>query len=477
MATNCKYHPTRQAHWVCPKCQAGLCPSCVVSRDKSGHALTKEKVYLCPDCNVKAEWVGAASLVEPFWTRLPSIFAYPLKPGPLALNVGLSLLALLLGWVPFVNMLIGMVLIKYAFDVLKKTAYGDLRPPSLDEMAGLNNMGPVLQQWILFFLLYLLGGFIWGAAGVWGAVLYGVAVILLLPAMIILQVTSESLAHALNPMMSIGMVARIGGGYFVMWLFLAFLLSAPGTLIFLAAKLVPKILLGLIINLVKNYYTVVSYFLMGYVILQYHEQLNYEIDFEDFHDPSSQPEEPAVERDPQEGIINQVAMLTKEGRIDEALAYIKEATAAGGITSLVLLERFYKLLKLKKDEPAMIEAGEQLISRLSQAGQQEAACQVYIECASRKAPLKLPARDLIKLGGWLLAAGKHKAAVNALNRMIKQYPDDALTPKAYFQLAQIYNEKLNDVEKSKKIIDMLIKQHPHHDFTDHARRYLATLPA
>lgn len=477
MSTNCAYHPTRKAHWVCPKCQNGLCPSCVVSRDKAAHTLDKEKIHLCPDCNVTVQWVGASSLVEPFWTRLPYIFAYPAKPGPLAFNAGLSLLAVIFGKLPFVNLLIGAVLIKYAFDILKKTAYGDLRPPSMDEMAGLNSIGPVIQQWILFFLLFLLGAFIAGTAGIWGLLLYAIAIMFLLPAMIILQVTSESLTHALNPVVLVGMVSRIGGGYFVMWLFLALLLFAPGTLIYLVAKLLPPIMLNLIVNVVQNYYTFVSYFLMGYVILQYHEQLNYQIDFEDFHDPSAEPDGGGAERDPQANIINQVETLTKEGKIDEAVDYIKEVAAAGGIVSLVLLERFYKLLQLKKDIPAMIENGEQLISKLVQADQREEACNVYVECASQKAPFQLPPQDLLKLSSWLLAAGKTKAAVNALNRMLKLHPDHNLAPKAYFQLAQIYNEKFNDAGKAKKIIATLIKKHPDHDFTDHARRYLDALPA
>ncbi len=474
----CTYHPTRKAHWVCPKCRAGLCPSCAVAREKGGLGLSRGKIYLCPECNVQAEWVGAANLIEPFWSRLPSFFAYPFQATPLVFNLVLSFLALILGVVPFANLILGVILIKYAFMILTKTAYGDLRPPAAEAITDLNDIWPVIQQWILFLLLWVLGGFILGVGGIWGAVAYAVLVIFLLPAMIILLVTSESLLHALNPVVSIGMVSRIGRGYFLMWLFLVLLMLAPGTLIALLGKFLPAQVLSLLVNFIKNYYTFVSYFLMGYVILQYHEQLNYQIDFEDFYDPAATPEigEEAGE-DPQAEIVRQVEVFSKEGKIEEAITYIKEQTAATGIVSLILLERFYKLLKLKKDAPAMIENGEKLISQLIRENESDKACRVYIECASQKQPFQLSALDLLKIGGWLQTAGKTKAAVNAFNRMIKHHPEDALIPKAYFQLAQLYHEEMGDTDKAKKVIRSLIDKYPDHDMTAFAQRYLAGLPA
>ncbi|MFO8048384.1 MAG: tetratricopeptide repeat protein [Desulfosudaceae bacterium] len=473
----CKYHPTRPAHWTCPGCQAHLCPDCVLEREKGSQGVVYGKIYLCPQCRLQADWVGASSLIEPFWQRLPVFFAYPFKSQPLLFNILLTILAVFFGWVPFFNLVLFAILIKYAYMILQKTIYGDLRPPAYNTIIDFNNMLPVIKQWFLFFLLGVLGIFVFGPAGMVGGLLYIMAAIFLTPAMIILLATSERLSHALNPVMSVGMVMRIGAGYLLMWFLLALLFFAPSTLIYLTSKVLPVYVNVFIVHFAQNYYTFVAYFLMGYVILQYHERLNYSIDFEDFHDPAAEPKQAAEAADPQQEIIDQAEIMTKEGKPEEALDYIREMTAAGGIASLVLLERFYRLLHLQKEVPEMMEQGSELIHKLVKEKEQKKACQVYIECVSQSKDFQPASYDLFKLGGWFQESGQIKAAANALNRLIKYYPEDPFAPKAYFQLARIYNENLNDAARSRKIITVLKKRHPDHDIIPFAERYLAGLEA
>jgi tetratricopeptide (TPR) repeat protein len=477
MPSFCHYHPTRTAHWICPRCHTNLCPGCVVERDKGGYGLKLGKIHLCPKCYIQAEWVGAANLIEPFWQRLPSFFAYPFKQQPLVLNIILTVVTVLLGWVPFAKLVLYAVLIKYAYKILLNTIYGDLRPPAYSSLADFNDITPVVQQWALFFVLWFLGGAILTSVGVFGAVVYMVAVIFLLPAMIILLATSERLGHALNPVVTIGMVVRIGWGYLLMWFFLSLLLAAPSSLIYLTAKFIPAYLLAFIVCFARNYYTFVAYYLMGYVILQYHEQLNYSIDYDQFFDPSAPATDAAASQDPQQHIIDQVEILTKEGRAEDAIAHVRDAVGTAGITSLVLMERFYGLLKLKKEIPDMLEQGRDLLHRLIKEDQQEKACSVYIECASVDKEFRLPPQELIKLAGWLQKDGKYKGAVNALTKIVKFSPEDVLAPKAYFQLAQIHNEKLDDALKAKRMIDALIKRYPDHDIIPFARRYISNVQA
>ncbi len=475
MTVFCKYHPTRPAHWLCPKCQTPLCPDCILKREKGGYGLGTKKIYLCPQCRIEADWIGASNLIEPFWQRLPVFFAYPFKAQPLSLNIILTIMVVFFGWIPFFKFLVLAVLIKYAYMVLRKTVYGDLRPPAYDTIVGLNDITPVLQQWFLFFLLAVLGTFVFAATGLPGAALYALAVIFLLPAIIILLATSERISHALNPVMFIGMVAQIGSGYLLMWFFLALLFFAPSAVFQLTHKIMPPYVTVFVISFARNYYTIISYFLMGYVILQYHERLNYTIEYEDFYDPAAKQQKETAATDPQQEIIDEAGRLAKEGKPEEAVDYIKKMTAAGGIVSIVLLERFYQLLRFKKDVPAMLEQGRELIHKLIAENQRKKACQVFIECALESKAFQLAAPDLLKLSGWLHQDGKVKAAANALNKLVKYYPEDPLAPKAYFQIAQIYNEKLNDAVMSRKIIATLLKRYPDHDIVPFAERYLAGL--
>ncbi|MEE9118519.1 MAG: B-box zinc finger protein, partial [Calditrichia bacterium] len=80
----CDYHPTKPAHWNCEKCEANLCPACVTRRDQEGYAKGR-KLHLCPKCYLPAAWIGVGNLIDPFWKRLPKIFAYGFYPRPLVL--------------------------------------------------------------------------------------------------------------------------------------------------------------------------------------------------------------------------------------------------------------------------------------------------------------------------------------------------------------------------------------------------------
>ena len=124
----CFHHPTILAHWACPKCESAFCPECILKREKGGYPVA-DFVYMCPKCIWPAVWIGASNLVEPFWTRLRSIFLYPFSRWPLILMVILALVDYafvvrsLFGFL--VGVAVWVVLIKYSYAILVRTAHGN----------------------------------------------------------------------------------------------------------------------------------------------------------------------------------------------------------------------------------------------------------------------------------------------------------------------------------------------------------------
>jgi hypothetical protein len=100
-------------------------------------------------------------------------------------------------------------------------------------------------------------------------------------------------------------------------------------------------------NFAESFYTIVSYHLMGYVILQYHDRIGYQVDYEDFQDPSNEVHRPQ-NADPDLAILNVVNPLIQDGKLDEAIAQIKEMAQNQGIQGVNLSERYYNLLKMRK---------------------------------------------------------------------------------------------------------------------------------
>ena len=119
MKQSCDYHPTRTGHWFCSTCNATMCPDCVVTREK-GEYFKDELLYFCPKCNRPAEWCGVENIIDPFWKRLPKIFAYPFSSfHPIAIIISLSiLLSLFLGQGLFNLLMRGalfLIVLKYSF--------------------------------------------------------------------------------------------------------------------------------------------------------------------------------------------------------------------------------------------------------------------------------------------------------------------------------------------------------------------------
>ena len=476
MKTFCDYHPTKVAHWTCSKCNTQMCPECVTRRDKGGY-LKGEILHLCPKCNIPVDWVGVSNIIEPFWSRLPKIFAFPLQPRPLILMIVVTVISFIFQRPGFLSLLISgaawMVVLKYSFEVLKATAGGDLSPPKLNAQTMSEDMMPVLKQFGLYVLVFLGFTYITIKFGLILGILYLVLALLFIPAMVILVVTTNSLLHAINPMIFVQLVFRIGWGYLLMFLFLGILGSAPNYIAKYLIDLVPAQMTFVLHGFAKCFYTIVSYHLMGYVILQYHEEIGYKVDFDDFKDPENEPAA-AIDVDPGEAILREVKPLIQEGRLDEAIATIKTMTR-GEFTSLEVSERYYNLLKMQKRAAELVEHGVTHLDLLAKGNQKDAAMKVFAQCRKLNPKFQPTAESFYKIGEWFNAAGKSKEALAMYNRLVKCYPGNALVPKAYFRAAQIFHDRLMNPDKARKILNSLMDKYPNHDIEPQVRNYMANM--
>jgi len=350
MRQYCQYHPTRPAHWYCDQCGKPLCPECVDTRETDSYHPGK-KLHMCPNCNIPVQWMGVANIIDPFWKRLPPFFLYPLTFRPLVLMVVLSVLAGILtrpgiiGWVAAVA--IWGITLKYAYAILQATAGGDLNAPNLDADALLNNFGPVLKQVGIYIAIFTAAGVVFAHMGRTAGGLFLFIATLFLPAMVILLVTTESLIQAVNPLMFVRLATRIGWGYLLMYFFCSILGAAPAVLGRHIILHLPAEMRLFLFTLVKIYYTFISYHLMGYVILQYHEDIGYRVDVDDFKaaetagDPAM-----AVADDPESRLLRRVNQLIKDGDHEGARDAIEREVGERGIADPLLSERYYLLLKM-----------------------------------------------------------------------------------------------------------------------------------
>jgi tetratricopeptide (TPR) repeat protein len=449
-----------------------------VKRDKGSYS-QGEMVHLCPKCNIPAEWCGVENIIDPFWRRLPQIFAYPLSSfHPIVLIISLSILiALFFGPGLFKLLVRGallLVVLKYSFEALKATASGDLRPPQISSKTISDDIDQVLKQYALYFLIFMAFGWLFAAINPLIGVLFLIIALFYAPSMVILLVTTNSLFHALNPLIFIRLAYRIGWGYLLMYLFLFLLGGAPSIAAQFIIKLLPASLHIFLVSIAQSYYTIISYHLMGYVILQYHDEIGYEIEHDDFKERSFDKTE-SVQADAGALILKEINPLIQDGKYEDAIAVIKKMTHGVEITNVELSNRYYSLLKMTNRISHMLECGINHLDLIIKDKQRSEALKIYSECMEKDQGFLPTAMSLFKLGEWLNETGKIKEAVRTYTRLIKEYPDNPLVPKSYFRAAQIFNDRMMKPEKAINILNGLIKKYPGHEIVPQIENYLASI--
>lgn len=477
MKKNCDGHPTRRAHWHCLQCEALLCPECVVKRENEKYG-QMEVQHCCPKCNQSVDWVGVQNLIEPFWNRMPRIFAYPVSMHPLIMMAVLAFVTMLLSGPGLLNGLLKgvmwLIVVKYSFESLKNTASGNLKPPPINSKTISNDFQQVFKQFGIYIALFIVFGWISAKVGILAGLAFLITALFFVPSMIILLVTSGSLFHALNPVVFVGLAVRIGWAYFLMNFFLILLGSAPAYLAQYVIRFLPPDLQIMLFGFAKSFYTIVSYHLMGYVILQYHDKIGYRVDYEDFKDPGAEDYE-SEEADPDAVVLREVAPLIQDGKLDEAISVIEKLIAQQPIRGVELSERYYNLLKMRKRKAALLEHGIKHLDILTEKNQKNKAIAVFVECRKLDSQFLPAAEALFKLAGWLNENRKTKESVAVYNLIVKSYPDNPLVPKAYFRVAQIFHDRLMSAEKAKKVLSIIKNRYPDHDIMPHVENFLARL--
>ncbi len=473
----CNGHPTRKAHWHCSKCDALLCPECVSARENEQYG-SKEIHHFCPKCNLPVDWVGLQNLIDPFWNRMPRIFAYPLSLQPLLFISILAFATLFLSGSGFISSIlrgvIWLMILKYSFESLKATAGGNLKPPPVNVQTITEDIWQVFKQFAVYWLLFLGFAYISAKAGLILGFVFAIATLFFVPSMIILLVTTGSFFHAINPVVFVGLTFRIGWAYLLMYFFLFLLGSAPAYLAQYVIRFLPTETHPMLFGFAQSFYTIISYHLMGYVILQYHERIGYQVDYDDFSDPTMENFEPR-KTDPDAVILSKAEPLIKEGKLDEAIEIIKSMTEQQPISGINLSERFYNLLKMRKRTAELLAHGTRHLDLLTSENQKSKAIAVFTECRTADSGFMPSASALFKLAGWLNDTGKTKASVAVYNTLAKSYPDNPLVPKAYFRIAQIFHDRLMNKDQAKKALALLLKKYPDHDIIPQAENFLARL--
>ena len=406
--------------------------------------------------------------ITPFWNRMPRFFLYPLTvPGLYVLfflaflngalidigrsgGGGLLIIGLL-------SLVAGIFAIKYGYDILEHTANGHLSPPRLNRQTLLEGYGVPFKQ---IGVLIVLAALALGVFLLWEPLIYVyfTVVVALLPAMVMTLALERSAFAALNPSRLFGMAFRIGWPYFAVLGMVILLNGGAATVVRFFGDQVPVAALAFISGFAQNFFWFVIMHLMGYLIYQYHQRVDF------------QPEAVADQDDGWGGMLDPVQEDLDAGRYDAAADRLNGMIREHPDHAIELLQRRHQVLRLTDRQEKVIDNAGSLMSQLIDANRIREATQVYIDITELDPALR-PGReaDYEPLLHMLVQRGEYRRAVRMTNGFHKSFPDSSSIPPLYLEVARILSEFLDRPDKARQVADFLIKRFPEHPAADRAR--------
>lgn len=462
---------------------------------------------------------ATASLIAPFWSRVPRFFLFPLQPTALLRVLGLAavpaLCALATSLPAMAVLLFGLMLLAWIFllrfgcRVLNETSLGRL---SASEYSPLPDESMAYMPYKLV-LLFMIPGFVIGviiaATGETIGMLANLLVTLAMPAATMAMVVSRSLGTGLNPTASWSIMRGIGKPYLLLCVFLFCLSSSQ---LFLTVKLgtlklmplamrwealqaalqqayeaqdqeafndamdaihhffpsIKPTLAGVIwmINAVAMYFTLISMNMLGYVLYQYHEALGLEVEV--------LPGRRKAVKSPADEESERIAALIAEGKLDAALEIAYEAQRLN--PEAVVQDRYNKLLHLAGKDERLLNHSQRLIPLLLDGDHKRSAVECWKRCRERQPEFRPEdAKNIVRLAEAARAQREPRIAMEILNGFDKTFRNHPLLPEVYFLGGRILCEDLRHDDMADRFLATLCTRHPDHPRVEEALRLRDTI--
>ena len=421
----CAYHPLQASTYECDHCGEGRCDRCV---DNDTHCLV---------CGRPTESLGARNNVEPFWRRLQAAFRYPFNTGTVSLIVVVSVMSGILTILSSPLLILALYLVstgaimKYSFRALEDTAQGRMLAPDIAE-AYQGGIGLLFQ---LVLMVLALGGIVFAA----GYFIGGTAATLLaffftigLPAMLISFGLNHDLIISINPINTFRLMTAIGLPY---GLLLALIMVMMGSVTVLHQFIGDDWLVVSYIlqSMASNYYLIVIFHIMGYMIFQYQGQLG-------FHAREDHGDGP-VQRSDEDLLSARIDIALKRGDYQNAYTLFNQALRQYPDNKKFHTQYFDCAHQLE-DTAELPKAATAYLRYAQTHGQQARLLTVFNQVRTLLANYIPNDPDLrLALAQDAAEQGDSKTAMQLLNGLHKRHPDYPKLPDAFHLLADLLEEQ------------------------------------
>ena len=419
----CQFHPTLPAENHCQYCEKHFCEQCSdaihIGREVSVSAA-------CFICGGELEALSKGSQIEPFWSRLGAIYKYPLAIQSVAAIVIIALLSTMLGSFGLFAIVPVVALNLYSFACLRNTAQGNNDAPGV-ESSFEGSIAPVIYVAISMLLAILLATFAFAQLGDGMGILISFFLVLVMPAVIIVIAIEERLLPALNVGSLIGIIKATGVSYFVMVLFIMVMMFSTEVLGQMFASTNFNSLSVFLTSVIGNYYNVVIFHILGYLVYQNHTELGYPVS-------SSVGVKKGRARNPKQRESMHLEVLIKAGKFDAARDLARSQLK--GDSSLWEWTRAFKLFCAAKPADDVEKYFYRYVQKLRDLGELEKIADAYLGLL-RAVPSFVVKDDESKLeiAGALQLIGKPTQSITLIRKLPDQSDDDSIIGRSLELLA------------------------------------------
>ena len=405
--------------------------------------------------------------ITPFWQRLREIMLYPSRPAALMTVIVLAVLRLI-AMLPglfgiLISLLLWVGLYKYAFEVLRNTANGQLEPPegslNVDESMG---WGAVRLQ-AMFVVFYILAAIFLPlplAICAWIFISVG------MPGAVMSFAMDENFWHALNPGNWLAIMSRLGWPYFVaVGLILVINVSASNAQAWIS-HVMPSMIGVPLYFVIANYSIIATFHLMGYLIYQYHEELGFE------------PKEQftlALPTDPDQGVLNDAAELVRDGETNTATEMLRGHIRERGGSDAVHTQ-YRKLLRLNNDKDGLLKHAQEYLPILLNMDKDKQAVEL-VRDSQEFDPTFGPGQPemITRLAAKAAQLGYTPVALRLLQGFAKRFPKSADIPANYLLAAKLLSERMGKDAEARALLTQIKNVFPQHELIPQVDAMLAML--
>ncbi len=436
---DCKFHPLDPAMNYCDNCEANYCEAC--SDESAARAHTRSRAdqfdHRCFVCGRGLTRLIGSQAIPPFWTRLSEIYRYPITIQALSALVVVSFFTALLGNSSFLLIAPSVAMMMYSFACLRETTKGNLEAPGLEACIE-GSIGPVFYVIIAFIanIAAVVNAFNYFGTGV--GILVSVFFGLAMPAVIIIIASEEKLAPAMNPLALFSVMKATGASYFVMLLFIIIMVSSVAALQSLFYEVSASFFGILLQSLIANYYGVVIFHIMGYLVYQNQQALGFKTSIEG----RSSVARPEIDR-----IKSQLEVLIKAGEYQNAGDLASKQLKQPGATLWDWSRAFSLICVSGPNDKAKVMFND-YANKLESAGETDKLATAYLQLKRRQPKFVIKDHEQrLFVANTLFETGQYSQVVNMLHKFHQESDDN----KRIIRALKLLSESLLSIPGREKL--------------------------